>query len=80
MGDRVRVARTIGQADTRGQEILEAAMEYLVLFRESQSSVEITQDAKGSTKLTVKCYADTVELALERGIKAYNDGKKKLGI
>jgi len=71
---KTKVVRNVGKLD----EAMQEGMEHLHLFRESQSSVEITQDAKGSIKFTVKAYADTIDKAADLSLKVHRKIKKEL--
>jgi len=54
----------------------EAGAPIAVLTR-SQSSCEVTRDAKGSTKFTVKAYADTMDDAVSEAIRSFNKLSKE---
>lgn len=72
--------RTIQQIEGAIEELQIEGIGHMALLKESQSSVEITQDTKGAVKFTIKCYADTVDEAAANALIVYNDLKKKLGI
>lgn len=70
---KMRVVRDTAKTNEAMQE-----MERLHLIKESQSSVDITQDAKGQIKLTVKAYADSAYQAWEEAFKTFEVARKKL--
>ena len=51
--------------------------EVSVELTRSQSSVEISRDAKGTVKMSVKCYADTVEEAEKKAAEVFGRLDKK---
>ena len=72
----VRATKTSEGLDAVSEE----GNEWIGLLRISQSSVEITRDAKGSIKATVKAYADSSDEAAEAAVKTYNKLLQDLGM
>jgi spore germination protein YaaH len=70
---KLKVAVNMSQTN----EAMQEAMEHLVLHRESQSSVDITQDAKGSIKVTVKAYADDPDVAAQKAMDTFDRVRRK---
>jgi len=50
----------------------------IAVLTRSQSSCEVTRDAKGALKVTVKAYGDTVDDAVSEAIRAFNRLEKEL--